>query len=352
MKLSKNVFHSCLILAFFALGTSLVQAGNPDRRGSAGAGQLLINPWTRSSGLANSNMASISGVESIFNNVGSLATLKKTELVWSTTNYLSGADIKINSLAFGQRLGSSGILGLSVSSMNFGDIQTTTTDNPEGSPNIFFSPNFTTIGVSLAKEFSNSISGGFTLKVISEAISNVKAQGVAFDAGIKYVTGERDQIHFGIALQNVGPAMKYSGDGLTITSTINATSTSITMEQRSAKYELPSSVNIGAAYDFLISETSTITASAQFISNSFTYDQFAVGALYSLQNKFILRAGYNYENEIFSDANRQTVNTGLSAGVTLQIPAGSNGAMLGVDYSYRDTKPFSGIHSIGLHITL
>ena len=32
-------------------------AGNPDRVGSAGASQLLINPWARSSGLGGANIA-------------------------------------------------------------------------------------------------------------------------------------------------------------------------------------------------------------------------------------------------------------------------------------------------------
>ena len=39
------------------------------------------------------------------------------------------------------------------------------------------------IGISYAKAFSNSIYGGFAIKIISESISNSKAQGVAIDAG-------------------------------------------------------------------------------------------------------------------------------------------------------------------------
>ena len=50
--------------------------------------------------------------------------------------------------------------------------------------------------------------------MISESISNLKANGVALDAGIRYVTGEQDQIKFGIALKNVGPVMRFKGDGL------------------------------------------------------------------------------------------------------------------------------------------
>ena len=30
----------------------------------------------------------------------------------------------------------------------------------------------------------------------------------------QYLTGDNENIHFGIALRNIGPTMKFSGDGL------------------------------------------------------------------------------------------------------------------------------------------
>ena len=76
------------------------------------------------------------------------------------------------------------------------------------------------IGVSYAKAFSNSIYGGLNFRVISESISNINALGLALDAGIQYVTGETENIKFGIALKNVGTTMRYKGDGLSITGEI------------------------------------------------------------------------------------------------------------------------------------
>ena len=40
---------------------------------------------------------------------------------------------------------------------------------------------------------------------------------VAVDAGIQYVTGPNDNIHFGISLRNIGTPMRYSGEGLSFT---------------------------------------------------------------------------------------------------------------------------------------
>jgi len=264
-----------------------------------------------------------------------------------------GSGIRINSFGLGQKLGESSVLGLTVMNMNFGDIPITETDLPEGGIGTF-SPNYTNIGLSYAKAFSNSIYGGLTVRLVSEAIYNVKAQGVSFDAGIRYVTGEKDNVRFGIALRNVGPPMRYRGDGMSVTATIpnGSQSTSLTVDQRTEKYELPSMVNVGFAYDFIFSEKSKLTANAQFTSNSFSRDQFGLGAEFSFRERFILRGGYQYETGIGSEEDSRTVFTGPTGGFTVQIPTGKNGTIIGLDYSYRVTNPFAGVHSIGAHITL
>jgi hypothetical protein len=236
-------------------------------------------------------------------------------------------------------------------SMSFGDIPITTTELPEGGIGSF-RPTMSNIGISYAKEFSNRIFGGITMRIVSESISNVKAQGVSFDAGIRYITGDNDRLKFGIALRNVGPPMRFSGDGLTITALPDNGSFSLTTAMRSERYELPSTVNIGVAYDFPISEDFLLTANGQFTSNSFTRDQFGFSAELAWTERVILRAGYLWEEGITDDAMRMTAINGPGAGLTLQIPAGANETMLGLDYSYRTTMPFGGIHSIGVHIDL
>lgn len=68
-------------LLSLALSTS-VFAGNGDRAGEAGAAQLLINPWTRSSGMGAANSASVMGLEALYSNVAGIAFTNKTELVF------------------------------------------------------------------------------------------------------------------------------------------------------------------------------------------------------------------------------------------------------------------------------
>lgn len=333
-------------------------AGNEDRAGEAGSQNLLINPWARSSGWAGANMAASRGLESMHLNIAGTAFTKKTEILFSNTNWMKGSDISINAFGFTQRVGESGVMSLGIVSMDLGDIQVTTTEQPEGGIG-FFSPRFNNIGLGYAKEFSNSIYGGLCIKAISEGIADARAQGVALDAGIQYVTGKQRNVKFGIALKNVGPTMRYGGDGLSTRATIPSTGTSLTVEQRSANYNLPSQLNIGGAYDILIQSGDSagtpmhrITVAGTFTSHSFTKDQFLLGLEYGFMNYFMVRGGYAYESGIMNDEERTTVLTGPTAGFTLELPLGKGGSSFAIDYSYRATNPFSGSHSIGARLNL
>jgi len=297
-------------------------------------------------------MASIRGVESVFLNVAGLAFTNRTEIVFANTNYLVGSDISINSFSIGQRVGETSVLALSVSTMGFGDIPITTTSIPDGGIGDF-TPTFSNLALSYAKEFSNSIYGGITFRVISEAISNVKASGIAFDAGIQYITGERDQVHFGISLKNVGPTMTYSGDGLSTAVTVISNGTSLNLDQRTTDLELPSAVNIGIAYDFLLGDDMDLTTTAQFTSNSFSRDQVGLAAEFGFKNLFQLRAGYLWEDQITDDITRTTALTGFTGGASVNAPIGNKKkSQLGFDYAFRSTVNFDGVHTIGVHLEL
>ena len=329
-------------------------AGNPQRAGQAGASELLINPWARTSGWGGANIAGVRGLEGIFSNVAGLAFTEKTELIFSQSQWLKFGDdavADISSFGFSQKVGESGVLGFSVMSMSFGDIEITTVDLPEGGIG-FYSPKFMNIGVSYAKIFSNSIYGGVTVKMISEQISNVGANGVALDAGIQYVTGAEDNLKFGISLKNVGPRMSFTGDGLSFRGIVgDGDDYKMTVEQRSSELELPALLNIGLSYDVNVMQH-RITGAGTFTSNSFQKDQYRLGGEYSYNEMFMVRLGYTYEEGIRTPSTRTTALRGPSAGFTVELPMGNEGSTFGLDYSYRHTDPFQGSHTIGARINL
>jgi hypothetical protein len=356
-----------LLIIFFIYQLSTINyqlfAGNEDRTGNAGAPELLINPWARSGGWGSVNTGCVQGVEAIFGDVAGIAFTKHTEIIFSHSIYLKGTGIGINAFGLSQKAGKTGVIALAVMAMNFGDIPITTVDNSDGNGGLgTYSPKFMNINIAYGKAFSNSIYGGINLKIIYDAIPDVAAQGIAIDAGIQYVTGEKENIKFGIALKNWGTDIKYSGSGLTFPAVIpNGISTSeSTVSKRAANSQLPSLVNIGASYDFLFSAIHTLTAAVNFTSNSFSKDQYTLGLEYGFYKCLYLRAGFTYEQGLFNiyDGNnakktRTTPYTGPSAGLSVDVPLNKEkGTKFTFDYSYKATDPFQGTHSFGARISL
>ena len=346
-----KIVHKFLLI--IALTSPLFSfAGNEDRAGSAGATDLLINPWARSSSWGSAGVSSINGLEALFTNVAGLAYTDKTEMMFARTNWLGTiSGIGLNAAGFAQRLSESGVLGISIMSLNYGDIQITTTELPEGGVGNF-NPSAMNFNLAYAKKFSPSISGGLNFKIVSQSIASVRAQGIAIDAGIRYVTGDDDRMRFGISLRNVGAPMRYSGDGLTVTGTPQGSSGSLTMMQRSERYELPSLVNIGVAYDVVKNDNIVVEMNGMFTSNSFTKDQFGLCTEARFGSYMSLRLGYLYEANILSEDDATSAYQGPAGGLGFKIPAGSNGSEICIDYSYRATYTFSGTHTAGLKITI
>ena len=351
----KKLFRTIVIASLtIIIGFTSTEAfaGNKDRAGQAGANELLVNPWAASSGWGNAGMACVTGVDAMWSNVAGISFVNTMDIDFSYTNWLAGSGTTVVSFGFLTRISESIVAGLSVMSMSFGDIEKTTTENPDGGIGTF-RPSLMNINLAVAKSFSNSIHGGFVLKIISESIADLSGTGVAMDAGIQYVTGITDNIHFGIALKNIGPTMKYSGDGLTYQVVLDGMSSSLTVVQRADEFELPTQLNIAAAYDFNFENASRLTLALNFNSNAFSKDQFVFGVEGSIRDILMLRGGYTFESGIMKsieDADCTNVHRGLSLGATVQAPINKKGLKVCLDYSYRNTKHWKGTHSVGARI--
>ncbi len=363
----KRILKYTVLVAAIAT-TCLVNAQN-ERAGQAGATELVVNGWSKSTGWGGVNTAGVRGIESSVMNIAGLAQIKSTEIAMARTNWLVPSGINISNIGIGIKVGESGVMGLTVNSIGFGDIPITTVEQPEGGLGTY-SPQFINLGFAYAHKFSSSISGGLLLRVISQEVVNVRARGFALDAGIQYATTSvkrtkglakfskgrsREDLRFGISLRNVGPDMAFTGDGLSQAATLSGASFSSTVENRAASFNLPSLLNIGFAYDFRLDKDEyayfhRLTSAINFTSNAFSRNQLGLGFEYAYKEFIMARAGFNYEEGLFNEEERTNALTGFSGGITFQMPFGKNS--IGIDYSYRSTNPFQGVHSFGLRLGL
>jgi len=338
------------ILSLAVLSVEL-RAGNPDRQGEAGAYELLMNPWARSAGLHTMTTSMISGVEAMRLNVAGIGQINKLQVYASHALYLQGTDISMTAGGLSTRIGKNGALGVTLMSLDFGDIPVTTTALPEGT-GATFSPTFLNIGVGYAHTFAEKISVGFLVRAVSENLADLNSFGIALDAGVQYRTGG---FKFGVSLRNVGTKMKFSGEALGEQTTIqgNDGPTVLTFDRRNAGFELPSTLNIGMSYDFLVGTKHRITAIGNFTANSFSRDQIGAGVEYSFARWVEVRAAYKFDMGSGEDF-EAPIYTGLAFGASLGVPLSKRNkdARLSIDYAYRATRVWDGTHNFGLRFDL
>ncbi len=355
----KKLVYKSLLTALSLVVVSTAQAGNKDRSGQAGATELLINPWAQSTGLFGLDVASVRGIQAMKVNIAGLSFSDQLEVGVAHSRYLSGNGIAVNNAGIAYRLSESSVIGVNAMSMNFGEINVTTVDAPEGTSGTF-KPSFLNVGIGFAKEFSHSIRGGVNATFITEQIGNIGAVGASIDAGIQYVTGKDDNLHLGIALRNAGTNMRFSGGGFASESPApNDPSYNVVRMTPQEKFQLPTYMSMGFAYDFYLDEKhrpsedakplQRLTLIGNFTSNSFNNDYLGAGAEFAYKEQFMLRAAYRYEKDIMDKVKSTTFYTGVSLGATVSTKLGKNGPVCAIDYSFRPTqRPANGVHVFGL----
>ncbi len=345
-----------IIFTLFIAITSFVQlhAGNPDRQGEAGYAQLLINPWARSTGLSAMTASMCSGVEAIhINPAGGSRFSGKTEINVAHTRYLSGTDIGVTAFGLAQKLGKSGALMIGIMSTNLGNIPVTTENTPEGT-GANYSPSLVNINIGYSHTFGNKVSVGTVFRGISESTRDVSSFSLVIDAGVQYVTGKDDNFKFGIALRNIGSRGQFTGQGLTVQSPNpdGIYTYKLTTIKAGQSFEAPSTLNIGASYDFLLGKKNRLTAVSQFTSNSFSRDNVGAGLELSLANMFTLRGGYRYEVGVSPSSVEAPVMTGVGGGFSVDLPLRKDtSSKLSLDYGYQQTKLWKGNHAFGVRLT-
>jgi hypothetical protein len=346
--MSKAFYHILLLIGLCALPLAM-QAGNPDRQGEAGAYELLMMPYARSAGLSAMTSSLVTGVEAMHVNVAGMSRINKTEVLIGNSIYLQGTGINTNAFGLTQRVGKGGAFGFSLMALDFGDIPVTTTAQPEGT-GADYSPSFFNLAFGYSNTFENKVSVGVLFRAISESISNVSAFGFGIDAGVQYVTGEKENFKFGISLRNIGSRMRFGGEGLSVQRPRPGRGEyPLTYETRPEGFELPSLLNLGMSYDIYFGAAHRFTVLGHFTAHSFSQDQVGGGFEYALKDFFMLRGAYRYEFGS-SDEITAPIETGLSAGVAVQVPLSKTNkkSRLGIEYAYRQTRIWNGTHNFGV----
>ena len=120
MNLNYIKITTIILIVFFAVNMGF--SGPRNKLGTSAAPELLIPVGSIGTSLSGSNLANLTGVDAIYWNPAGLASLNspKAEVLFSHSIYF--ADMNMQYLAIGASLGNIMNLGLSIRSLNIGDI--------------------------------------------------------------------------------------------------------------------------------------------------------------------------------------------------------------------------------------
>lgn len=309
-----------------------IYAGDPARKGTTGAEQLLIPVGARSIATGGAFLSNVTGLEAIYYNPAGLSQTPGSEAMFSYMSYI--ADINISYFAIGTNLGDLGSFGFSVKTFDFGNIPVTTFEAPDGDGTTY-SPSFLTAGLTYSKVVTDRVSVGINAKVVSETILDVNASAFALDFGVQYRFS--DNLSLGAAIKNIGTNMVYSGSNLQFRTGIPGSqpgSTQGIFEVVAEEFQIPSYFELSTAYVHDFNEENSILLGTTFRNNNVMEDQLKFGLEYGFQSMFFVRGGYDLLLENTSD---NIFGFTFGAGLNYNFVDGMGFAF---DYAYREVKDF------------
>ncbi|MBN8704409.1 MAG: PorV/PorQ family protein [Bacteroidetes bacterium] len=329
-----------LMILTLALCASQGYAGNKSRTGTAGAVELLIPVSAKNLAVGNSMISAQSGIDGVSVNPASIGLLSKNELAFSTFDYLAG--IKLYYFAGGFSFGDLGNLGFSIRSLDFGKIDKTTNESPEGTGETF-SPTYVTASVILGRELTENIQFGMQVKYVHESFNNASAGGVGFDVGFQYTgVSVLPGLNFGIALKNINlNKLKFEGQGMTnATGPVAGANLGVDKKQWTTpteSFDMPSTFEFGLSYELGLDDLQSLTLGTTYINNNISTDEYNFGGEYNYQNMIFLRSGYSYVPDGIDNLYGLTLGGGLSYNLGFQLT---------VDYAYQQVNYFSGANQL------
>lgn len=334
----KRIVFILLMLSFSVFETF---GGGQNRAGTAGAPELRIPVGARYLAMVGSPIATVNGLEAIYwNPAGVDFTPNSASALFSYRSYI--ADMNMSYLAISGRLGDIGSVGLSFRSLNIGEIDVTTMDQPDGTGQIV-NPGYFIIGLTYSKQLTDRIGVGINFNFVNETIDRVSASTFCFDAGVQYkdVLDVRG-LALGVVIKNLGPQIEYSGNALYVNAEDPSSNRGPTYYQiDAAAAELPSEISIGVTYERKLDEENTVSGSFAFQNNNYTYDDYKIGAEYSYKNMLYVRAGYLYAPQATDETPNIFQNYSLGFGVNFKEISNLD---ISLDYAYVPVKYFDANH--------
>ena len=267
-------------------------------------------------------------------NPASMSDVQSMSIAGSSMNWI--ADITYYSGSVVKNFDQLGVLGLSISSLDYGDMERTENQEQFGDdgetlgrtqPVIeglgTFSGGDLAVGINYGRRITDRLQIGGTVKYFQENLDNATTGNWAIDIGTYYHTGIKS-LRIAMLGQNFGPDTEF-------------TKYDEQIQIPPSQVRMPMVFKLGAAIDLIEQsedQPHLLTVATEFTHPNDGDEKMQVGAEYGLRNLAYIRGGYrfNYDEE------------GLTAGGGLNLKRDQYG--ISVDYAYIEFGRLGSVHVV------
>ncbi len=329
-----------LVAVFVTSGLVTLAGFGQDKLAQTGMKFLSVGTDARASAMAEAVTAVEGYSSSMFFNPAGMASLKSfVNFSLGQTRWIADIDHNFASVAISPFGGDYGVLGFTIQSVDYGELQETIrADNEQGFLDLgTFEPTAIAVGIGYARALSEKFSVGGDVRYVRQDLGSsavdFDADGnvlkldnavdvFAFDFGILYRTGFRS-LNFGMTVRNFSREIRYQKES----------------------FQLPLTFKLGISMDVADilptdNEMHSILLSVEASHPRDYAEQLNIGAEYTFMQIVSLRGGYLFNNREYD----------YTLGFGLQKSAGR--FHLGLDYAYTSFEPFDNVQRFSLQFSL
>jgi hypothetical protein len=304
---------------------------------------LKIEPSAKYAGMGNA-AASLGGeATALYFNPASLGRLENNDVQFTFNKWL--ADITFDYACAAIKVDKIGTFALSVTSLNSGEMDVRTVDQPLGTGEKY-TVNDLALGLAYGLMLTDRVALGCQVTYINETIWHSSMSDIGFNFGVQYSVSQNG-ITLGASISNFGARSSFNGRDLDVNWTFDATkhggNDQLPAELRTDEFSLPTifraglsvPINFGKDYSFLIA--------ADAVHPNDNAESVNIGGELTILKIFKIRTGYR--NLFLSDS-----EGGFVIGGGVETSDYFSSLNIRFDYAYADYGRLDQAHRVTVGI--
>ena len=309
------------------LGISSIFSQAVSKTGTSAGQFFKIGVGSRAIGLGGAFTAIADDASSLYWNPSGIANNKTLSIFVDHYDWI--LDIEMDYFGFIIPLGNAGNLGISTNYLHMGEMDVTSTKNPEGTGEKFSAASY--LGqISYARNLTERFSLGSSVKLIKESIWNSAATGIAIDIGTLYES-TFPGLKLGMSISNYGSKMKMDGRDLLVQTDLDPSLESdpenLNSNLMTDEFDLPMIFRFGISFSKKLKNGFGTILAIDAIHPSDNTESINLGTEFNYNNIGFIRFGYR---NLFKRDLEQKLSVGC--GIALNY----RNIKYHIDYSYTD----------------